>query len=285
MAVGRAISVSLAIPAVRVWCRALYAQLYEDEKALTVMLSRESLRELGMLLSLLQTTNGSGFLDPAHDMEMWVDSGECGWGTHVAGLEVRGHFAAEWIGTSSTARELRGLYLAITHPAVAPTMRGKTVQLNMDSMCSVRNLCKGGGSVQGLVLLIKAIWVFCRDNEVRLLPRWQRRSELMMQRVDDLSKVYTYWTLKDTFVAKVEREHGLTPVFPDVARAGPAVSAVLARGLRAALVLPRWEGQAWWALTQRSCIQCIALEALAMEDVLHGNGHGLPRWELCMCIF
>ena len=135
------------------------------------------------------------------------------------------------------------------------------------------------------MLLIKAIWVFCRDNEVRLLPRWQRRSELMMQRVDDLSKVYTYWTLKDTFVAKVEREHGLTPVFPDVARAGPAVSAVLARGLRAALVLPRWElqGQAWWALTQRSCIQCIALEAL--EDVLHGNGHGLPRWELCMCIF
>ena len=87
MAVGRAISVSLAIPAVRVWCRALYAQLYEDEAAVTVLLSMESARELSVLLSLLHTSNGFPFLDPAHDLELWVDRGMGGHVVHGARAE------------------------------------------------------------------------------------------------------------------------------------------------------------------------------------------------------
>ena len=171
-AVGRAISLSLAIPAIRVWCRSLYAQIHEQEGANAVLLSLESVRELEMLLSLIQDANGAPFVDPAHDLDMWVDSGECGWGAHVAGQEVRGHFEAEWVGQSSTARELKGLWLALSQPEVRILVTGRRVRLNMDSMCSIRNLIKGGGPVSGLVHLIKGIWVLCRDMNMSLLPRW-----------------------------------------------------------------------------------------------------------------
>ena len=187
------------------------------------------------------------------------------------------------MGTSSTARELRGLYNVLSQPAISAAIMGKTVQLNMDSMCSVRNLLKGGGSVKGLVVLIKDIWVVCRELGARLLPRWQRRNELMMQKADDLSKVHTLWSLRSTFVTEMVQLYGVTPVLPDVAKAGKAIAAVLARGSRAALILPVWEGQSWWALAQRSCKACIQLHTL--EEVVHANGHGFPRWDFCMCIF
>ena len=94
------------------------------------------------------------------------------------------------------------------------------------------SLSKGGGSAQGLALLIKDKWVLYREAGVRLLPRWQRRNELMMQGVLTRPGSTRYVIERDPRVPRFI-----------VARTGPTVSAVLAHGVGAALVLPRWEGQ------------------------------------------
>ena len=67
------------------------------------------MEELGILDTMLVLSNGSPFINPEHDKEMWVDTGEVGWGASIDEIEVRGHMPKEIIGTSSTARELFGL--------------------------------------------------------------------------------------------------------------------------------------------------------------------------------
>ena len=108
-----------------------------------------------------------------------------------------------------------------------------------------------------------------------------------MQRADVLSKVHTLWELWREFVESesVLATHGVTPMFPDVAKAGLVVAVVLARGVVAALqvVLPVWEGKSWWHLAQRGCKQCIRLGET--HEVVSPNGHGFPRWDLCLCLF
>ena len=97
-----------------------------------------------MALTKSRSENGTPFVDPPHDVEMWVDSGEVGWGVSVEEVEVFGQFQASVIGSSSTRRELRGLKWSLRHPAVLEKVEGKVVRLYMDSMCVVRNIIKGG---------------------------------------------------------------------------------------------------------------------------------------------
>ena len=105
-AMGSIVSMAIAIPGVRVWCRALYTHVYAVGNPSTVLLSVDARKELEVLIFLLTFCNGSPFLDPTHDVSMWVDSGEIGWAACVAGINARGHFSAAVIGSSSTHREL-----------------------------------------------------------------------------------------------------------------------------------------------------------------------------------
>ena len=101
---------------------------------------------------------------------------------------------------------------------------------------------------------VKLIWKLCRDMGVTLVPRWQRRNELMMQRVDALSKTGTLWQLRPSWAQQMFRDYGIYPLLPDLSRCGPTVKAAVSRtGTRAVLVLPRWEGKTWWALAVRCC--------------------------------
>ena len=71
---------------------------------------------------------------------------------------------------------------------MTPRFQGKVVRLNMDSMCSVRNMIKGGGPVPELCTLVKEVWHLCEHFDITLSPRWQRRNVAGMQKADDLSK-------------------------------------------------------------------------------------------------
>jgi hypothetical protein len=280
--VGKIISVSLAIPGVNTWCRSLYRLLLpEGDWAWLDMSARE---ELGVLMTLLNFHNGSPFLDPLTNVEMWVDSGEIGWGTSIQEADDRGQFPEWAIGTSSTARELLGLLFALLSETVSSRIRGKVVLLNMDSMCAVKNLVKGGGPVPALVHWIKEIWKVCRDLDVTLSPRWQRRSVFMMQRVDDLSKVGTEWALLESFVQEVWQRFGTTTTMPDLARCGPTLLAVVNRKAKVALVLPVWEGKAWWGFAVANCREKVPLGDMKLV-VSPNDSVGYPRWDFCLFIF
>ena len=150
---------TLAIPGVRVWCRELFSQIARatDQQTPWITLPKGAIEELKELIVLLSLSDGSPFIHPASDVEIWVDSGETGWGVHTSnGVQARDWFEAEWIGKSSTARELKGLVMSIS--ALSTHVKGNMVKLNMDSMCAIRNIIKGGGPVAGLRDLIKEIW-------------------------------------------------------------------------------------------------------------------------------
>ena len=280
--VGKIVSVSLAILGVNTWCRSLY-RLVQQESAWS-WLDKSAREELAVLITLLNFQNGSPFLNPLTDIEMWVDLGEVGWGVSIEEADTRGQFPAWAIGTSSTARELMGLFLALRSETVSSRIKGKVVLLNMDSMCSVRNLVKGGGPVPDLVHWIKEIWKVCRDLGTTLSPRWQRRNTFMMQRVDELSKEGTEWKLREGFVADIWHIHGITVTMPDLARCGPALIAVVGRGSPAAMVLPVWEAKSWWSLAVQNCQEKVELGD--MRHVVYPNEvSGYPRWDFNIFIF
>jgi hypothetical protein len=280
-AMGSVIAMTLAIPGVRVWCRALYALLYTTSSE--VMISSVAQHELEVLVFLITFCNGSPFLDPTHDVSMWVDSGEVGWGASAAGVEAQGQFGSTLIGSSSTCRELKGLALALSHPRISTALSGRTVALHMDSMCAVRNLVKGGGPVPGLVELIKEVWLICKQSCIHLLPVWQRRSETMMQRVDVLSKEHTTWHVRTSYQQSLGGESGQEVWAPDLARCGPVVAAVLSRRTNIILILPRWEAKSWWVVAVHGCHSWETAPPSA--EVFEPNVVGLPQWEFCAFTF
>ena len=282
---GKVISVTLAVPSVRVWCRSLYRQVHDavgNRRQNSYMtLSPESILELGMLATLLTLTDGSPFISPLHDVDIWCDAGEVGWGAHMLGIVVHGQFEAHEIGTSSTFRELRGLVLVLR--ALAPRIKGKVVRLNMDSMCSVRNLMKGGGPNPVLCDLVKDVWLESTMHDFKLFPRWQRRSEIDMQKADDLSKVGTLWKLRASFHTWVWQKYGVPVTMPDVAKAKQAIVKTVSAGIRHALVLPRWEAKPWWALASSHALATLPLPDMAI--VVNPNMYDIPRWDFVLCIF
>ena len=279
---GKVLSMSLAEPSVKTWCRSLYGQVVATEGEGCATLSRRSLEELDMLILLLRLTDGSPFVSPLHDAEIWVDAGEVGWGGHTVAHHVSGQFTAIWIGTSSTARELKGL--ALTIEAMAPQLAGKVVRLHMDSMCAVRNLMKGGGPVDVLCALVKEVWRICRKHKIELFPEWQSRDEPGMVRADILSKVGTLWLLLESFTSATRAQYGVEVTMPDVAKAKATVIRLLTSQQSAALVLPRWEGQTWWGMLHNHAKQLVPLEDMRLV-VAPNDTHGMPRWDFVLCIF
>ena len=84
---------------------------------------------------------------------------------------------------------------------------------------SVRNIIKGGGPVRLLCALVKALWQLCKQLDIQLVARWwQRRSEVDMQKADDLSKVGTLWEILPSFKARVLEQHGVLVSMPGSGR-------------------------------------------------------------------
>ena len=280
-AMGKALSMTLAVPGIKVWCRGLYSQI-TAQKTGSLFLSPSSMEELDMIILLLQLSDGAPFMTPGHSCEIWVDSGEVGWGAHYEGVEVSGQFEARWIGQSSTARELRGLCQALE--ALGVQLMGKVVRVNMDSMCSVRNILKGGGPVPLLCDLTKQLWQICQRFSIQLSPRWQRRNEPLMQRADVLSKVGTEWALRESYVTTTTMEHSLPVFMPDLAQADKVIRALIIRRQAHTHILPRWEGKSWWQLVMAHATVYDIL-AREMAQVVEPNMYGWPRWDFVLAVF
>ena len=199
-----------------------------------------------MLLFLLTELNGAPFFGGSHEVELFVETGEIGWGAAVGLHEESGRLEASAIGRSSTYRELTGLLSCLGKPGIVERITGKIVRVTMDSSASVRNLLNGGGAKPELCDLVKDIWFVSRQLGVKIAPRWLSRESKEMVRVDSLSKRNTLWVLSDSFRKWVEGEWGLVPECVDFAKILVHVRAVIAEGRPGALVVPSWMGMSWW---------------------------------------
>jgi hypothetical protein len=277
---GSVVSMTLAIPAVRVWTRDLYRQTQSNEPS--THLTTQSLKELDMLIFLLKFANSAPFIDARHEREMFVDSGEIGWGAHLENIHCQGFFPAHLIGTSSTRRELAGLLRALYDNKMVERIKGKVVRLNMDAMCAVRNLANGGGPVEDLVHIVKKLWLRCHELKVTLCPVWLNREASMMRVADALSKQGTKWLVRNQYIQLIKRRHNVPVFLPDLARAGPAVLQAITRREHIAILLPRWEAQSWWTAAAKESVMYTITD---IQTVLLPNYRGYPMWEFVLAIF
>jgi hypothetical protein len=127
------------------------------------------------------------------------------------------------------------------------------------------------------------LWLICEEYGTHLLPVWLRRSEVMMQRVDVLSKENTFWDIHDTFRVFIRQSTGLEVWAPDLARCGPVIGAIVSRQKHIMLALPRWEAKSWWNVAMASCSSWAP--APPCNELFVNNDIGLPTWDFCLFTF
>lgn len=104
----------------------------------------------------------------------------------------------ELINNNSTLRELVGLHEALKK--LTPILRGKTVEVRMDSEPAICNLIKGGGPKPHLTQIVKAVHEWKDENKVSLTYKWIPREQNKV--ADALSRpAPTVWKLRANGVA------------------------------------------------------------------------------------
>ena len=113
-----------------------------------------------------------------------------GWGGwHGQGDELqtaRGRWGAEPAGRSSTWQELQAITLCLQSFNRYGELRGKNIQLNTDSFNAFLAIQKASVRVPANVQLIKQLFWYCYEHDIRLAAAWIPRAE--NQLADTLSK-------------------------------------------------------------------------------------------------
>ena len=189
---GRLQSMRLALEGVAVWTRGLYADIARalDEQTWKTHLRPEALADLAFWAHRLGKQNGLPIPDKGSEVHVDItissDASDIGYGAHVDGNRtgVSGLLPVEFLGESSTAREIKGVLMAAEQ--MKGELRGRRVRIRMDSHPAICNFISGGGPVLELNRLVREWWVWCKKNRVTPLYEWVPREQ--NQTADDLSK-------------------------------------------------------------------------------------------------
>ena len=217
---GLLMSMMLALPAVRVFTRALYrcmaitqerieiSRMRNERYSTLVELSWEAVEELEFWVQRLRTHNGLAISSRENQVEvlLWSDASDAGWGGEAMGIVmegadkqyptsveavermVHGALPIEEIQNSSTRRELVGLLQLAQSPSILCKIAGKRVRVLMDSLPALRNLIKGGGGVENLCTAVKQ-WVrLCEQYQIQPTYDWIPRAANW--RADKASKLH-----------------------------------------------------------------------------------------------
>ena len=281
---GKLMSLRLSIPSMSVWLRDVYFCFSDesctlDPETTKVELSSQARKSLLKIRQLILDDPSSPFVAPLIERDVFVDSGECGWGATVLGLEVWGTFESSIIGKSSTFRELTGLLLMMQNPSVVELIQSRTVRFNLDSKGAIVNLLKSG-PVRNLSPLVQKAWNMF--DELKIVPtfRWVRRDTDELKRVDLLSKKVSFSLKKEVqevFTKRLKCEI-LSVDHNDIAN---VIAMIVARKLICGLLIPRWEGKSWWSMVQEhSYYQCqISFSCIKFSEKVD------PGWEFLIVFF
>ena len=275
---GRVISMSLAIPEVRVWTRELYRSITGSQNQL-VILGKKQQDELRRLAEIVRPDNGAFVMDTREVLDMYVDSSNSGFGILLNGSVTKGALSQDVIGQSSTHRELEGLKEAIK--ATSQHLQGRRVRVNMDSSCAIQNLVNGGGPVQQLCDTVKEITALLERYQVEPIFNWLPRENGFMKKVDEASKCFeSQWTLKKEVVAQLRRRFAVTTVLmPQFGQISNLLKTIRFTNVKGIIVLPKWPAQSWWPLLSEASLDIVQLGRLS--EVCEANPSRLfPPWEV-----
>ena len=277
---GKLVSLRLAVPSMGVWVRSLYQDM-ERASGDAVVVSQESERNLSVVMLLLSRDPKAPFMSPEVEIDMYVDSSEVGWGATIPGLEKWGLFRAEFIGRSSTFRELRGLWEALNSKDVESRIEGRTVRINMDSTGAIANLTHSGG-VRELAEQVVEITKWFLAHSVTPVFRWTRRDTPQLANVDRLSKTCTF-SLVPRRAREWSRRLQREVLCPDHNVMGEALTVVLAKRNACAVLMPKWQAKTWW---QTAVANAWRIEQVPQDHIVWSAGVvNRPAWEFVMGVF
>lgn len=288
---------------VPVWTRALYKDIADARKNLQfeVSLSQQARMEVDYWVETLPVLRGERIHSPEAEIELWSDTSESGFGGHILGHHVFGPLPTELIGSSSTRRELYGLLQVAS--AAKQLLSGKHVRVNMDSMCSVQILTKGGSRVSKdhLNEAAKQWFLFCAEQKITCTYHWVPREQNSW--ADVLSKVFDqHWALSQTAVQLIDKTFGPVRLLqegkslynidekdrqttllciPDFNTIPNTLATARTLRLRLCLVYPGWSGQPWWPYIQTVARATLELPpAQVTLKAANAVKPLLPRWRM-----
>ena len=194
--------------------------------------------------------NGASIANPTHEIQVNVDSGEQGYGGKIGTKLFMGNIPTEYIGTSSTARELRGLTLLTEQ--IAEMIKGKRVRFLMDSQPAVANLTKGGGTKADLNEIIKIWGAICEKNKIEAQYEWVPREENteadMMSKSNEFEVDIANMSIGGRQNATMfALKHGIkifeTPKYNAISH---RIKDAMTDGEKIAIIVPEWHAQIWW---------------------------------------
>jgi hypothetical protein len=103
-----------------------------------------------------------------------------------------------------------------------------------------------------------------------------------MKKADVLSKVGTHWELREEWGREMAEQWGVEVMMPDVSDAKAKLMITVAAQREVVLVLPLWEGQAWWKVVTDNAR---LVDIPDMTKVVHGNAFGYPIWGFVAAVF
>jgi hypothetical protein len=283
---GSCASMFLAIPCLRILTRALYGDiaraLAASPGAKQVNLSASAKAELSEILVALGRNNGAPIRDlSCPNQALYADAGESGYGLAAGDCAWFGPLPTAVIGHSSARRELEGLFLGLSQAAEAKYDFPKLVIVYMDSSSAVSNLLKGGGPVWELSETVKRIAELCKRIEITLFPIWIPRKA--NAEADAYSKLFSArWQLKGQVLDRLQKTLGFPIALPEYNTVRNVIKQVVAAQKHAALVIPKWTSQSWWAFLTEN-FECFPLDKSFFIPI---PTLGIsPPWDMVVAVF
>jgi transcription elongation factor Elf1 len=260
---GKLQSMSLALPGVRVFTRALYVLIAKsvDEQANPRFKFHpnqytNSVNELAFWNERLCDDAYNGLPIHVRDamLKMWVDASDIGWGGEVAGKEYHGTLPLEEIQNSSARRELVAL-LKVAESSVQ-VIENQRLHVYMDSHNAICNLIAGGGQKENLVAAVKQWFDFCEQHHIIATYEWiPREHNANADRYSKLPTIQYELTVGvEQHIRKWLSELGNEPTrcshmamfVPNFNCIALRLESIVMNMGEAILIIPRWSSQSWW---------------------------------------
>lgn len=175
---GHLASMSLALgPVSRLFTRVCYRSIAHLSMGQFVNLSEELRTELVFWSQIARSKFTSPiWRDPvvADCHVLNTDAGNRSWGAVLEGRTAQGFFPAHLRTTSSTFRELLGVYFALQ--AFSGFLRGRSIQLRVDNQPLSRIIPFGSSGAHLHGLALKVFWLL-HELDARLQVEWVPRAE------------------------------------------------------------------------------------------------------------
>ena len=128
--------------------------------------------------------------------------------------------------------------------------------------------------------MVKRITQLCVRMDLRLFPEWIPRKE--NAEADFYSKLFSArWRLQPSVLRELNKALGVSVSLPEYNTIRNFIKRVVAAGATAAVVVPKWPAQSWWAFLSENFV-CLPLDRSFFVPI--PNLGAQPPWDMLLAV-